>query len=577
MNTVERSESQATAKTARADGRSVSWRPAAVVCSIFALYLCVAILLQWSSGAFRSQFGAYPDEPAHYVTGLMVHDYFRTPFQAHPVSYAILYYLHLPMVAIGHWPPVFYFIEAAWMSIAGTGRPSVLLLMAILTALVSLTLYMTTRRALGWAAVLTGAIFMAVPAVRWSMNLVMVDICGALFVLWAALALARFIDTERPGYAIAFGVLASLALLTKPAAICLAAVAPGAIVLSGRYRLLRTRALWFSASIVLILCAPWYAMTRTLVTYGVSDAGAIQELMPSLRAMAILLLTQVGPLLVLFIAGARLRQRLAQTEGVVSVLLALVPAALLLVLLGGAGVEPRYLIPAIAPMIVIAVLAAQSLATLIPGRAVLRSPVTAVAITAMLVVAFGSPATQPPAYVNRGVQQLVTRISQESNHSRAIIFLAGSSGADDGAFIAEFAEESPTRPTPQIVVRAEKIMADVNWNGSQYRLRYDRPGDVITVLDRYGVNLVVLHYSREEWPHCQLIRRTAESYPTRLYPIAQFPGSSADAGYQLFRFVPQKGGGEWTELIQNLRRKVAGRYITLLDEDSVLSAGSRKK
>ncbi|NNE43693.1 MAG: hypothetical protein HKN12_05775, partial [Gemmatimonadetes bacterium] len=31
------------------------------------LYFLVAVLLQWNAGAFRTEFGSYHDEPAHYV------------------------------------------------------------------------------------------------------------------------------------------------------------------------------------------------------------------------------------------------------------------------------------------------------------------------------------------------------------------------------------------------------------------------------------------------------------------------------------------------------------------------------
>src|ERR1700680_1452483 len=77
------------------------------------LFLFLAIALQYAAGAYRAGFGAYPDEPAHYVTGLMVRDYILHAVGRPPMRFAENYYLHYPAVAFGHWPPVFYVIQAA--------------------------------------------------------------------------------------------------------------------------------------------------------------------------------------------------------------------------------------------------------------------------------------------------------------------------------------------------------------------------------------------------------------------------------------------------------------------------------
>jgi len=77
-------------------------------------YFCCSAALQWVAGAFRSGFGANPDEPAHYVTGLMVRDYVAQLLPGSPIAFAQNYYLHYPAVAFGHWPPMFYVLQALW-------------------------------------------------------------------------------------------------------------------------------------------------------------------------------------------------------------------------------------------------------------------------------------------------------------------------------------------------------------------------------------------------------------------------------------------------------------------------------
>ena len=37
--------------------------------------LLAQVALLWARGSFRGEFGEYPDEPSHFVTGLMVRDY----------------------------------------------------------------------------------------------------------------------------------------------------------------------------------------------------------------------------------------------------------------------------------------------------------------------------------------------------------------------------------------------------------------------------------------------------------------------------------------------------------------------
>src|ERR1700730_1585230 len=109
--------------------------------AVASLFLALIVVLQWLGGAYRTEFAGYPDEGAHYVTGLMVHDYIvRHHFDSFQ-AFAENYYLHYPKVAIGHWPPFFYVVEAAWMLVFPVSRSSMLLLMALLTLFMAFALY----------------------------------------------------------------------------------------------------------------------------------------------------------------------------------------------------------------------------------------------------------------------------------------------------------------------------------------------------------------------------------------------------------------------------------------------------
>src|SRR5947209_3781016 len=74
----------------------------------FTLLLGLTIALQALGGAWKAEFSGYPDEPAHFVTGLMIRDYIASGFPGSPVKFAENYYLHYPKVAFGMWGPLLH-------------------------------------------------------------------------------------------------------------------------------------------------------------------------------------------------------------------------------------------------------------------------------------------------------------------------------------------------------------------------------------------------------------------------------------------------------------------------------------
>ena len=127
---------------------------------IFYFFFCLA--LPWAAGAYRSGFGANADEPAHYVTGLMVRDYIAQFFPGPPMAFAQSYYLHYPVVALGHWPPMFYILQAFWTLAAPVSYASLLLLMAALTLCTAATLHQLMRE----GGLFAGVLFAALPITR---------------------------------------------------------------------------------------------------------------------------------------------------------------------------------------------------------------------------------------------------------------------------------------------------------------------------------------------------------------------------------------------------------------------------
>src|SRR2546430_1910770 len=83
---------------------------------LICLVACGGLILglEIAGGAYQGEFNGYPDEAAHLVSGLMLHDYLTALPRENPLVWGVRYYLHYPKVAIGHWPPGFHIMEALW-------------------------------------------------------------------------------------------------------------------------------------------------------------------------------------------------------------------------------------------------------------------------------------------------------------------------------------------------------------------------------------------------------------------------------------------------------------------------------
>lgn len=110
----------------------------------------------------------------------MVRDYIAAGFPGPPLPYARNYYLHYPEVALGHWPPFFYVLQAAWTLVFTASRTSVMLLMAAITALLATVLCETLREefslVLGMSA---AALMISLPVIEEFSLLLMAEMLRA--------------------------------------------------------------------------------------------------------------------------------------------------------------------------------------------------------------------------------------------------------------------------------------------------------------------------------------------------------------------------------------------------------------
>src|SRR5437016_5568590 len=125
----------------------------------------------------------------------MLRDYIAGLQLAHPMQFAQNYYLHYPAVAFGHWPPVFYILQAAWMMFLPVSHVSIVVLMAILTAATAALIHWCAAARLctieAWMA---GLLFVALPVTQMYAAMVMAEMPLALFSMAALMMMIRFLE-----------------------------------------------------------------------------------------------------------------------------------------------------------------------------------------------------------------------------------------------------------------------------------------------------------------------------------------------------------------------------------------------
>ena len=164
-----------------------------------AVLLLFCILLQREAGAYSSDLAGNADEPAHVVSGLMVHDYIDRLFKPamsgwplSPMAFAETYYVHYPKVAIGHWPPLFYLIQAIWMFAFGRTRLALLVLVLLsMAGAAALLVRLTVKTDADLTAFAVAIAFLLLPVSQEALSSVMPEALLALLSVRVRLFLRR--------------------------------------------------------------------------------------------------------------------------------------------------------------------------------------------------------------------------------------------------------------------------------------------------------------------------------------------------------------------------------------------------
>ncbi len=468
--------------------RTVAWQLLIVGAAFWILAAC----LQWRAGAFSAEFGSHPDEAAHYITGLMIHDYVVSGKLASPVPYVEQYYSHYPKVAIGAWPPLFHVTEALWTLLFTPAKASVLLLQGLLTAILATSLYWLLRRQYTFSAALAGgALYVFLPMVQRSTQAVMADGLVALLVFWAMVFFIEYLKSGSTRDGVWFGVFSALSMATKVNGLALLLLPAIALLLTRRWYLIRRPAMYLAASIILLFGIPWqiiaYSFIRHMGVPPVTLGGKLFLAVFFGRVLLTIFGWGFAPFLILGILLFIVRLcRTGQSDmtlaGALAVLLSM------WTLNSAAGVaDGRYMLSAVPAAILFTfsgfdwLIHYVSPPDMVPTAAAVLGSAAAIVFLAQF---WAMP--RKPYWGFGEVAQFLLSSPQFSNSN----FLVVSNACGEGAFVSEVARHDH-RPQ-HAVFRASKVLSSSTWFGTNYRLLYPSSSSLQEFLDRAPLSAVVL-------------------------------------------------------------------------------------
>lgn len=475
----------------------------------FLVFFSFVEIMQRLTGGLAAGFGLYPDEPAHYVSSLLVRDYLVSGFHQTPIAFAVNYYAALPYFAIGYWPPAFYALAGVWMLVFGVHRASALALIAVVVALLAATVFRVLYRQgmNGWAAGAWALPVLLVPQLIDSSSMYMLDLPVALFSMWALIEEIRFSKAPgKPRHATGYALCASLAFLTKYSG-AFVFLFPIVLVLGARkWNLLRDKWFWAQPAIAIGVCGPWVLYTHRLMHVGLPPGGSSihQHLSVAIGAFVVEFLRIAGPVLAASAATGVFMAVWKRRWDTELLMYAAAPVCVILFLLGSpVDPEGRYFLPALAPLILLIACSFERLE-------ISKKRIMAIGVPALLVVAGAFRcATRMPHFSPDRLWPVVQYVNANPNWKKASILLPPDC---EGPAIAEFTEYARHRPS-HMLLRPSKILGVSSWWGIA-RSRYQDAAQLEQTLVRNSVGLIIAdRLASLQTPVDSVIRAVTRNFP----------------------------------------------------------------
>lgn len=479
------------------------------------------------------------DESAHYLNAYFIAQYLTQWFGMNPMAAAQEFYLHYPKLSIGHWPPLYHATVGAIFTVIKPTVAVAMTLNVLLSTLPVLFVAWTVHRFVGpLAAVAAAAWYGTLPLVMQAQLFLMNDQVVAAWVCAAALAWVHYAARPDLRRALMLAALAAAGILTKGSGWLFVLVPPLHAVLTGRLGLLANWRTWVALAVGVLALLPWYVITFRITADSWFFEPGLDYSRAAIVTYTVALLDNLGSLGVM-LAGIgtvwawRGRRSQPALWSLVAACISLVVATLLFQSLVPASLEPRVMVPALPPLVLLATL---GLAAVARGLRMLMQPagarVAQAALAALLLLpGYGFLAAETPK-VDLRLAAVASDITATTAPS--IWLVDGSAGAE-GALIAEVATRDPSRAAH--VVRSTQLLADSNWTGRLYRLKAEAAGAVAQSLHRLGVRgvVVVRRDGGEVYPHSRMLQDAL---------------SSPASGYRLVRRLDHLNRSGYTEVYE---------------------------
>jgi Dolichyl-phosphate-mannose-protein mannosyltransferase len=412
------------------------------------------------------------------------------------------------------WPPFFHTIEALWMLAFTPSRPSILVLMALISVVSALTLFLIAGKTVGPRLALFGAfLYIAFPEVQISSRSVMIDGLIAALELVAVVQLARYIETEEPRYAHRFGLLATAAALSKANGLALLFVPVIAIGLVAKWRLLARKEIWLALLMAVVAAAPWnYFLGRV----AMASVGLIRtDLAPPIQRSATLLreLAIAGGVLLPFaVVGVWqkvVRPRRSGRVGAIwaSNLALIIAVCVFHAIVPTATVWKRYFLPVLAPILLFALTGMIRVAHSVPPRRWSSGWRTA-GVAALTAAAFFGFQFRILKKAPSNFQLTAERLARDPTPR---VILASGDNHVEGTVVSEIAMRD-SRPR-HFVLRASKVLAESDWTGQGYKALFNSPNAVYEYLDSVPVDYVLIDTKPGSSMHQQLLADALRDHP----------------------------------------------------------------
>jgi hypothetical protein len=456
-------------------------RNLALTTSVLLAAVILVLVLQTVSGAYVSDFSSDEDEPAHVVSSLAVRDYLASGFPHNPLAFGERYYVHYPKVAIGHWPPLFYTVEAAWMLAFGRSRVALEAAVGMFAAALLLSVFFWVRRGAGTAAAMVSALALLAPKfIQNAISQVSPDIALALLCFWAAAFLGEYLDRKRRRDVILF-ILFSASAIGVHGRGAVLILLPFAVVLIGPFVWTRVRVAALLVCLAILIAVP--ILLSQAWPFQASQVLSLAILYP--RRLGT---TMSWPLAALAVLGTVVAIRTPGEPRRWLAMPSLIISGWVFHSLVNAGWTDHYLISA-APAA--AALSGRGLGFCMDAlRSAFARALLAGAVCGFLIWT-ALPLTRKPDLGYHRMKGGIGRVD-----------LIAGNALHEGAFIAEMALRD--KGLSHFVVRGYKVLASASWLGSDYQLRYSTPAQVLAGLDQMRVETVLVEQA-STLPHVVLL------------------------------------------------------------------------